>query len=1413
MPAVVPAQRSHDGTFGITVREDCRIDGHTAGHPPRSDGLRVGDIIVGVEGSIVANKAQLLQSLSLHEAKPVVKIHVAESAEYTNLLEMGFPDLQCRFALTKADTFEAAMMVLFDQECPDAAAATAATTSVPTQQQVSVSATEILEEARIHRSASEQALRDSAAESMVHAVLESALEATHQEIEQEVQQLANTGSGSPAQIPSVPSPPLAGPDESWVDADPVLSASNSWEQKEQYRAQVEPLFGELFSKYAVLGAGGGMRTEDVRKCINLLFRKYGLAEFDRTFMSGSEPPLEVSKDSFIDFVFRESLVPASAVERDELKSKLQDVPNWPLVKYKVVSNARVRSTPELGGGAVLSLLQPGEEITAQQILTVQHRRRRVGFVLNGQLAWTSELSKDGRKLLEEIISEKLPLEIDDVDDLPSRPSWSIPDGGLALTSSKAQVFGAVYENQRRRLGLLRPDAYIAGNLGWVDPPAFSGETGDPKEKAVLPSGWEWKIDIISGKTDKEGWQYAFAFQRPSWSNHHKNGATGTWVRRRKWVPVLQQVVQRSALDQLPVAEILPAGSGVVVVEVFGARHLPLDSEGVAPDAVAAVSLLDQSGSSFTTASRPATQNPIWHDPSNSHNCRFIFNITVADVERHRALLAKMAKRDFVVVDDRGPSQLHVEVQNSRPGCWIDQRAGKDAVDGAGSRPQATLGSVSIPLDTILSHRACDGWHNLQNGEGELRVCWLLLSPHYAPRHDRLPSPSQYLANKAHDKELRTSLVLSTSEEPAAELETNDSDSDTFSPHVRSGRYVRSEAGSDQWDSEMLWSEWRGKVVGSSFLDEHGFLVPLGHAHDWQVAHSHWMCLQHRSRNRWQDVIMTAAQHNVSIADVVHSLSMTDGNNSDIRQLLRQYGVPNELRKKIWPALAGGEKLATSAQKLQPGFYADLVQQYEMLPDSGDRIKDQIRLDLHRTMSHQHTAMNTPKGLAALERVLGAYAMYNPRVGYCQSMNFVAGHLLCQLSKEQDVFWTLVKIAEKHVPEFWGPDMDGLQASAFALKKLGETAPSWAKDPNEGKKLARTLAKFEESMVPMGLVAAHWLLPLFSMTLPSNTLYRLWDLFVLDGHRVLVGAALTMMLGIEPDALGDFESAMEVLQHGVENYFDATPFIEKTMQFTEQIDRDEFDCMLTEYLETTKLHNKLVVQCPIVKKMIAANGGVLQQHSWLTQRDVDMLSKPFFDLWQQKTSMSAVPGADPYMCALDQGDVAQRLLPHFLPGLRSPRFSYLAQRLSAAAASSGIASMSDHLGTQQRQVTLAQFVELFDAMGDRGRSDLASSTKKLEVCFRAFDLDEDSKLSPSEVTTVTLRFAAMLRGVCPNGGPAPEHVLEANEAAATLIGNGSHSGQLSLGDFIAAMQASSAALLVDVRDLFCLESAALLGLAL
>ena len=55
------------------------------------------------------------------------------------------------------------------------------------------------------------------------------------------------------------------------------------------------------------------------------------------------------------------------------------------------------------------------------------------------------------------------------------------------------------------------------------------------------------------------------------------------------------------------------------------------------------------------------------------------------------------------------------------------------------------------------------------------------------------------------------------------------------------------------------------------------------------------------------------------------------------------------------------------------------------------------------------------GENSLRRVLQAFALHNPDIGYCQSLNFVAGMMLLFLS-EEEAFWLLVTVVEKLLPK-------------------------------------------------------------------------------------------------------------------------------------------------------------------------------------------------------------------------------------------------------------------------------------------------------------------------------------------------------------------------------------------------------------
>jgi hypothetical protein len=62
----------------------------------------------------------------------------------------------------------------------------------------------------------------------------------------------------------------------------------------------------------------------------------------------------------------------------------------------------------------------------------------------------------------------------------------------------------------------------------------------------------------------------------------------------------------------------------------------------------------------------------------------------------------------------------------------------------------------------------------------------------------------------------------------------------------------------------------------------------------------------------------------------------------------------------------------------------------------------------------------------LGRVLKCYAVRNPGLGYCQSMNLIVGLFLSLRFEEETSFWLLTELAERIVPGYWVPSMTDTQ---------------------------------------------------------------------------------------------------------------------------------------------------------------------------------------------------------------------------------------------------------------------------------------------------------------------------------------------------------------------------------------------------
>ncbi|XP_064369267.1 USP6 N-terminal-like protein isoform X2 [Dromaius novaehollandiae] len=205
------------------------------------------------------------------------------------------------------------------------------------------------------------------------------------------------------------------------------------------------------------------------------------------------------------------------------------------------------------------------------------------------------------------------------------------------------------------------------------------------------------------------------------------------------------------------------------------------------------------------------------------------------------------------------------------------------------------------------------------------------------------------------------------------------------------------------------------------------------------------------------------------------------------------GIPLQVRGQVWSLLLDVEKM----KKENEGKYEKMKEQAKSF---SSELK-QIDLDVNRTFRN-HIMFRDRYGVKqqALFHVLSAYSVYNTEVSYCQGMSQIAAILLMYLN-EEDAFWALAQLLtnQRHAMHgFFIPGFPKLQRfQAHHEQILSKLFPKLKKH-------------MDKEQMTTGIYTTKWFLQCFIDRTPFTLTLRLWDIYILEGERVLTAMAYTIL---------------------------------------------------------------------------------------------------------------------------------------------------------------------------------------------------------------------------------------------------------------------------------------------------------------
>ena len=154
------------------------------------------------------------------------------------------------------------------------------------------------------------------------------------------------------------------------------------------------------------------------------------------------------------------------------------------------------------------------------------------------------------------------------------------------------------------------------------------------------------------------------------------------------------------------------------------------------------------------------------------------------------------------------------------------------------------------------------------------------------------------------------------------------------------------------------------------------------------------------------------------------------------------------------------------------------------------IHKQINKDINRTFWTDKFKHGNGKEM--LDNILTLMAYIRPEIGYCQGMNFIVGALINFINNEETCFWIFLHFIDnielkdlylQNVPEY----LIKLYQLNYFIKEY----------------FAKMHHHLKTNRINLDIFFSKWILTIFSNFLSFETLYNVWDVFVLDKWKAII----------------------------------------------------------------------------------------------------------------------------------------------------------------------------------------------------------------------------------------------------------------------------------------------------------------------